>query len=60
MPKYWQEIAIEAQEAAARYYAEAAEARDAGDARLWATCMHLADLTYARARWAMSCPDDCP
>lgn len=60
MPKYWREIAIEAQEQGARYYAAAVEAREAGSLRVWAIGMHLAAQAYARARWAAAAPDDCP
>jgi hypothetical protein len=60
MPKYWQPIAINAQEEAALYAAEAARLREAGRATAWRFYSDKAAALYARARWAMAAPDDCP
>ncbi len=59
MPKYWKEIAINAQEEAALYAAEAALLRDSGSAG-WQFYATKAEALYSRARWAMSVPEDCP
>ncbi len=65
MPKYWREIAIEAQEQAAYLAAESRRGMDLlaqgqADARMVRIYQVRAAKAYARARWAMSCPDDCP
>ncbi len=60
MPKYWKEIAINAQEEAAMYAAEAAKRRDAGEVSAWGFYSKKSDSLYSRARWAMSVPEDCP
>ena len=60
MPKYWQPIAINAQEEAAIYASEARLMRDAGRVAAWEFYSDMAATLYARARWAMEAPEDCP
>lgn len=55
MPKYWREIALYAQEEAAEWFALAQE-----QPAMWARYMDKAAECYARARWAMEAPGDCP
>lgn len=55
MPKYWQQIAINAQLEAAEWHALAQE-----QPAMWARYMAKAAACYARARWAMEAPEDCP
>ena len=65
MPKYWKEIAIEAQEEAANLAARAREGMKYLAAG-WPVDRQIriyqvrAARCYARARWAMTVPDDCP
>lgn len=56
MPKYWREIAIDAQADGAFW---SALARIFRDAEAWANFQDRAAAAYARARWAME-SDECP
>lgn len=58
-PKYWQSIAINAQEEAALYAAEARALFEAGRATAWKFYSTKAAALYARARWAMT-SEECP
>lgn len=65
MPKYWREIAIEAQEEAAYLYAEARRymallAEGQADPRVARLYQVRAARCSARVRWAMEAPGDCP
>ena len=60
MPKYWLEIATNAQAEAAEWAALARECMD-GTRHIshWRAYQTKAEALYSRARWAMS-SDDCP